>query len=145
MGRKKRKEKTKITEEKKPEKKSIPQKEYKVDETFPLAQWGIDVYHRFMKSNDREFAVAYKVPTANLSSELMVTNYKTEAIKACENAALDRGLKPNANSVEIKILPLGYETIIKASFKLIDATGKRSIQRENIPMPKKEGLFVEDG
>ena len=143
MGRKKRKPKSETQPK---EIKENVSKEVKVDDTFPLKTWGLDVFHKFMKSDDRIFAVAYRVPTGYLASESMVTGYKTEAIKACEIAALKNKLKPNANAVEFKVLPLGEETIIKATFKLINATGKGAIERENIPMPRagKEGLFVEE-
>ena len=113
---------------------------------FPINKWSLDAMHNFLKSDERVFAVAYRVLTAYISDETMILRYKTEAMKALQDIALKRGLVPRPDKIEFRVLPLGEESIIKASVKLTDATGKGAIVKENIPMPKagKEGLFVEE-
>jgi hypothetical protein len=118
-----RKRKGRGSKEKKAPKKAPSKKAQEA--IFSEEQYGLDLYHGFMRSDEDVIAISYRVNTGNIAKEEIVNKYKSQMISALMKVGRRRGVTIPVQQIRFQALPLGEDSIIKAYALVRSATKLR--------------------
>lgn len=111
---------------------SVARKKAVEEAVFSDEQYGLDLYHGFMRSDEDVIAISYRVNTGNIAKEDIVKKYKSQMISALMKAGRKKGLSIPIQQIKFQALPLGEDSIIKA-YALM-----RNVRKQRDGSPVKE-------